>query len=120
MTRRSKETALIFSKAFFLSEVGRPLPPGTYRVVVETYPACPSSPSDESRRCCMFRRCLRPAVQVRCFSSIQANSPLSSKPIKARHEAHWRARNLGHAISRSNFGQRQSEDRRRDGRPSLL
>ncbi len=35
MTTRSTETTLTFSKAFALPEVGRPLPAGTYRVVVD-------------------------------------------------------------------------------------
>ena len=35
MTTRSKEITLTFSKAFALSEVDRPLPAGTYRVVVD-------------------------------------------------------------------------------------
>ena len=35
MATRSKETTLTFSKAFALSEVDRPLPAGTYRVVDE-------------------------------------------------------------------------------------
>jgi hypothetical protein len=35
MTTRSKETTVTFSKAFALSEVDRPLRPGTYRVVVD-------------------------------------------------------------------------------------
>ena len=35
MTTRSTETTLTFSKAFALSEVDRPLPAGTYRVVVD-------------------------------------------------------------------------------------
>jgi hypothetical protein len=34
MATRSKETTLTFSKAFALSDVDRPLPAGTYRVVV--------------------------------------------------------------------------------------
>lgn len=35
MTTRSKETTLTFSKAFALSEVDRPLPAGTYRVIID-------------------------------------------------------------------------------------
>jgi hypothetical protein len=35
MATRSNETTLTFSKAFALSEVDRPLPAGTYRVVVD-------------------------------------------------------------------------------------
>jgi hypothetical protein len=35
MTTRSRETTLTFSKAFALSDVDRPLPAGTYRVVVD-------------------------------------------------------------------------------------
>jgi hypothetical protein len=35
MSTRSTETTLTFSKAFALSEVDRPLPAGTYRVVVD-------------------------------------------------------------------------------------
>jgi len=35
MATRSEETTLTFSKAFTLSEVDRPLPAGTYRVVVD-------------------------------------------------------------------------------------
>ncbi len=35
MTTRSKDTTLTFSKAFALSEVDRPLPAGTYRVVYD-------------------------------------------------------------------------------------
>ena len=35
MATRSKETTLTFSKVFALSEVDRPLPAGTYRVVVD-------------------------------------------------------------------------------------
>ncbi|HKN27458.1 MAG TPA: hypothetical protein VJY34_06045 [Roseiarcus sp.] len=35
MATRSKEITLTFSKAFALSEVDRPLPAGTYRVVVD-------------------------------------------------------------------------------------
>ena len=35
MATRSKETTLTFSKAFALSDVDRPLPAGTYRVVVD-------------------------------------------------------------------------------------
>jgi len=35
MTTRSKETTLTFFKTFALSEVDRPLPAGTYRVVVD-------------------------------------------------------------------------------------
>lgn len=35
MAARSKETTLTFSRAFALSEVDRPLPAGTYRVVVD-------------------------------------------------------------------------------------
>jgi hypothetical protein len=35
MTTRTKESTLTFSKAFGLSEVDRPLPAGTYRVVVD-------------------------------------------------------------------------------------
>ena len=35
MATRSKETKLTFSRAFALSEVDRPLPAGTYRVVVD-------------------------------------------------------------------------------------
>jgi hypothetical protein len=35
MATRGKETTLTFSKAFTLSEVDRPLPAGTYRVVVD-------------------------------------------------------------------------------------
>jgi hypothetical protein len=35
MTTRSKDATLTFSKAFALSEVDRPLPAGTYRVVVD-------------------------------------------------------------------------------------
>jgi len=35
MATRSKETTLTFSKALALSEVDRPLPAGSYRVVVD-------------------------------------------------------------------------------------
>ena len=35
MTTRSKDTTLTFSMAFALSEVDRPLPAGTYRVVYD-------------------------------------------------------------------------------------
>ncbi len=35
MAMRSKETTLTFSKAFALSDVDRPLPAGTYRVVID-------------------------------------------------------------------------------------
>ena len=35
MATRSNETTLTFSNAFALSEVDRPLPAGTYRVVVD-------------------------------------------------------------------------------------
>jgi hypothetical protein len=35
MATRSKETTMKFSRAFTLSEVDRPLPAGTYRVVVD-------------------------------------------------------------------------------------
>ncbi len=35
MATRCKDTTLTFSKAFALSEVDRPLPAGTYRVVVD-------------------------------------------------------------------------------------
>ena len=35
MTTRSKDTTLTFSKQFTLSEVDRPLPAGTYRVVCD-------------------------------------------------------------------------------------
>jgi hypothetical protein len=35
LATRSKDTTLTFSKAFALSEVDRPLPAGTYRVVVD-------------------------------------------------------------------------------------
>jgi hypothetical protein len=35
MATRSKEAVLTFSKAFALSDVDRPLPAGTYRVVVD-------------------------------------------------------------------------------------
>jgi hypothetical protein len=35
MMTRSKDTTLTFSKAFCLSDVDRPLPAGTYRVVVD-------------------------------------------------------------------------------------
>lgn len=35
MTTRNTETALTFSKAFALSDVDRPLPAGTYRVVYD-------------------------------------------------------------------------------------
>jgi hypothetical protein len=35
MATRSKETTLTFSNAFAFSEVDRPLPAGTYRVVVD-------------------------------------------------------------------------------------
>jgi hypothetical protein len=35
MATRSKETTLTFSNAFALSDVDRPLPAGTYRVVVD-------------------------------------------------------------------------------------
>jgi len=35
MTTRSHETTVTFSKAFALSEVDRPLPAGTYRIIVD-------------------------------------------------------------------------------------
>jgi hypothetical protein len=35
MTTRSRETTTTFSSAFALSDVDRPSPPGTYRVVVD-------------------------------------------------------------------------------------
>ena len=35
MATQSRETTLIFSRAFALSEVDRPLPAGSYRVVVD-------------------------------------------------------------------------------------
>ncbi len=35
MTTRSHETTATFSRAFALSEVDRPLPAGTYRVVID-------------------------------------------------------------------------------------
>jgi len=35
MTTRSHETTATFSRAFALSEVDRPLPAGTYRIVVD-------------------------------------------------------------------------------------
>ncbi len=35
MTTRGRETTATFSKAFALSEVDRPLPAGTYRIVVD-------------------------------------------------------------------------------------
>ncbi len=35
MTTRTHETTVTFSRAFTLSEVDRPLPAGTYRIVVD-------------------------------------------------------------------------------------
>ncbi len=35
MTTRSRETTATFSRAFALSDVDRPLPAGTYRVVID-------------------------------------------------------------------------------------
>jgi hypothetical protein len=35
MTTRTHETTVTFSRAFALSEVDRPLPAGTYRIVVD-------------------------------------------------------------------------------------
>src|SRR5271157_4157987 len=102
MATRSKETTLTFSKAFALSEVDRPLPAGTYRVVVdeEDIPGLSFSPSGEPRQCCTFRRCLRLADQRRCFSSTRMSSPRPSKPIALRHETRRHSSELSDAIGR--------------------
>ena len=120
MAVRSKETTLTFSKAFALSDVDRPLPAGTYRVVIDDEDISGLSFLAFRRIATMLHvpAISTPGGPAEMFLVNPTNWPRPSKPIALRHEAYRQASELNRAISRSNRGCRQCDRRGRDCCPS--